>query len=243
MACTSSRAWRLPRSEWSGCGRGSRQRLRSPPAASTGGLRRCSSGANPPSGHGVGCPVRPRTCGLVTTPVDANRGPIDGLDGTPHTDRYGVGLKAILLSGTCALVLSLFVTRWAIRQFAAWGLGQLIREDGPRIPPREARDAHDGRRRHRGLGGDRLRVRQAGRRGRRLRGPRCWCCSSWWAWPGWGSSTTSSRSGCSAASVSGARPSWWGRRVVSLTFGVPGARPARAGRDGGRRVAPAVPRA
>jgi phospho-N-acetylmuramoyl-pentapeptide-transferase len=40
-------------------------------------------------------------------------------------------LKAILLSGTCALVLSLFLTRWAIRQFAAWGLGQLIREDGP----------------------------------------------------------------------------------------------------------------
>src|SRR6185295_15156231 len=44
----------------------------------------------------------------------------------------GVGLKAILLSGTWALVLSLFATRWAIRQFAAWGLGQLIREDGPR---------------------------------------------------------------------------------------------------------------
>ncbi len=43
----------------------------------------------------------------------------------------GAGLKAILLSGTCALVLSLFVTRWAFRQFAAWGLGQLIREDGP----------------------------------------------------------------------------------------------------------------
>jgi phospho-N-acetylmuramoyl-pentapeptide-transferase len=41
-------------------------------------------------------------------------------------------LKAILLSGTCALVLSLLLTRWAIRQFAAWGLGQLIREDGPR---------------------------------------------------------------------------------------------------------------
>ena len=41
-------------------------------------------------------------------------------------------MKAILLSGTLALVLSLFVTRWAIRQFAAWGLGQLIREDGPR---------------------------------------------------------------------------------------------------------------
>jgi phospho-N-acetylmuramoyl-pentapeptide-transferase len=41
-------------------------------------------------------------------------------------------LKAILLSGTCALVVSLFVTRWAIAQFASWGLGQLIREDGPR---------------------------------------------------------------------------------------------------------------
>ena len=41
-------------------------------------------------------------------------------------------MKAILLSGTLALVLSLFLTRWAIRQFAAWGLGQLIREDGPR---------------------------------------------------------------------------------------------------------------
>jgi phospho-N-acetylmuramoyl-pentapeptide-transferase len=41
-------------------------------------------------------------------------------------------LKAILLSGTCALVASLFVTRWAIAQFASWGLGQLIREDGPR---------------------------------------------------------------------------------------------------------------
>jgi phospho-N-acetylmuramoyl-pentapeptide-transferase len=40
-------------------------------------------------------------------------------------------LKAVLLSGTCALVLSLFVTRWAIRKFTAWGLGQLIREDGP----------------------------------------------------------------------------------------------------------------
>ena len=53
-------------------------------------------------------------------------------DGTPPHDRYGLGLKAILLSGTCALVLSLFVTRWAIAQFAAWGLGQLIREDGPR---------------------------------------------------------------------------------------------------------------
>jgi phospho-N-acetylmuramoyl-pentapeptide-transferase len=41
-------------------------------------------------------------------------------------------LKAILLSGTCALVVSLFMTRWAIRQFASWGLGQLIREDGPK---------------------------------------------------------------------------------------------------------------
>ncbi|NYD42609.1 phospho-N-acetylmuramoyl-pentapeptide-transferase [Nocardioides panaciterrulae] len=35
------------------------------------------------------------------------------------------------MSGTCALVVSLFATRWAIRQFASWGLGQLIREDGP----------------------------------------------------------------------------------------------------------------
>ncbi len=41
-------------------------------------------------------------------------------------------MKAILLSGTCALVVSLFLTRWAISQFATWGLGQLIREDGPR---------------------------------------------------------------------------------------------------------------
>jgi phospho-N-acetylmuramoyl-pentapeptide-transferase len=31
-------------------------------------------------------------------------------------------MKAILLSGTCALVISLFLTRWAIRQFASWGL-------------------------------------------------------------------------------------------------------------------------
>jgi len=41
-------------------------------------------------------------------------------------------LKAVLLSGTFALVVSLFVTRWAISQFASWGLGQLIREDGPK---------------------------------------------------------------------------------------------------------------
>jgi len=40
-------------------------------------------------------------------------------------------VKAILLSGTCALMVSLFITRWAIRQFASWGLGQLIRQDGP----------------------------------------------------------------------------------------------------------------
>lgn len=40
-------------------------------------------------------------------------------------------MKAILLSGSCALMVSLFITRWAIRQFASWGLGQLIREDGP----------------------------------------------------------------------------------------------------------------
>jgi phospho-N-acetylmuramoyl-pentapeptide-transferase len=41
-------------------------------------------------------------------------------------------LKAILLSATSALVVSLFLTRWAIPQFASWGLGQLIREDGPK---------------------------------------------------------------------------------------------------------------
>ena len=41
-------------------------------------------------------------------------------------------MKAILLSGAFALTLSLLLTRWAIAQFATWGLGQLIREDGPR---------------------------------------------------------------------------------------------------------------
>jgi phospho-N-acetylmuramoyl-pentapeptide-transferase len=40
-------------------------------------------------------------------------------------------VKAILLSGILALLAALFLTRWAIRQFATWGLGQLIREDGP----------------------------------------------------------------------------------------------------------------
>lgn len=40
-------------------------------------------------------------------------------------------MKAILLSGACALMVSLFLTRWAIPQFASWGLGQLIRDDGP----------------------------------------------------------------------------------------------------------------
>ncbi|HEX6324932.1 MAG TPA: phospho-N-acetylmuramoyl-pentapeptide-transferase, partial [Jiangellaceae bacterium] len=42
------------------------------------------------------------------------------------------GLKAILLSGTGALMVSLLMTRWAIPQFASWGLGQLIRDDGPK---------------------------------------------------------------------------------------------------------------
>jgi phospho-N-acetylmuramoyl-pentapeptide-transferase len=41
-------------------------------------------------------------------------------------------LKAILLSGGCALLVSLFLTRWAIARFTAWGLGQLIRQDGPK---------------------------------------------------------------------------------------------------------------
>ena len=50
----------------------------------------------------------------------------------PHTIGTDSGLKAILLSGACALVVSLFITRWAIVQFSSWGLGQLIRDDGPR---------------------------------------------------------------------------------------------------------------
>ena len=41
-------------------------------------------------------------------------------------------MKAILLSGAFALMASLLLTRWAIPQFAAWGIGQLIREDGPK---------------------------------------------------------------------------------------------------------------
>ncbi|QWZ09956.1 phospho-N-acetylmuramoyl-pentapeptide-transferase [Nocardioides panacis] len=41
-------------------------------------------------------------------------------------------MKAILLSGTVALLVTLVLTRWAISQFASWGLGQLIREDGPK---------------------------------------------------------------------------------------------------------------
>ena len=41
-------------------------------------------------------------------------------------------MKAILLSGMCALVASLFITRWAFPRFRSWRLGQLIREDGPK---------------------------------------------------------------------------------------------------------------
>ncbi|WP_310962977.1 phospho-N-acetylmuramoyl-pentapeptide-transferase [Nocardioides terrisoli] len=40
-------------------------------------------------------------------------------------------MKAILLAGTLALVLTLVGTRYAIRFFAAKGYGQLIRDDGP----------------------------------------------------------------------------------------------------------------
>jgi phospho-N-acetylmuramoyl-pentapeptide-transferase len=40
-------------------------------------------------------------------------------------------MKAILLSGTIALLLSLLSTRFAIRQFTIWGYGQEIRDDGP----------------------------------------------------------------------------------------------------------------
>src|SRR5512144_102317 len=69
---------------------------------------------------------------LCFCPRRASRPDRDGLGGTPTHDRHGLGLKAILLSGTCALMVSLFITRWAIPQFASWGLGQLIREDGPK---------------------------------------------------------------------------------------------------------------
>ena len=69
---------------------------------------------------------------VVSFVAQASRRDRDGLDGMPPHDRYGLGLKAILLSGTCALMVSLLITRWAIPQLASWGLGQLIREDGPK---------------------------------------------------------------------------------------------------------------
>jgi phospho-N-acetylmuramoyl-pentapeptide-transferase len=40
-------------------------------------------------------------------------------------------MRAVLLSGALALVLSLVTTRLAIRQFTIWGLGQEVRVDGP----------------------------------------------------------------------------------------------------------------
>ncbi|NUR06002.1 MAG: phospho-N-acetylmuramoyl-pentapeptide-transferase [Nocardioidaceae bacterium] len=40
-------------------------------------------------------------------------------------------MRAVLLGGTISLVLSLFGTRLAIRQFTIWGFGQEIRKDGP----------------------------------------------------------------------------------------------------------------
>jgi phospho-N-acetylmuramoyl-pentapeptide-transferase len=40
-------------------------------------------------------------------------------------------MRAILLSGTIALLLSLLITRLALRQFTKWGFGQPIRADGP----------------------------------------------------------------------------------------------------------------
>ncbi|MFT4084629.1 MAG: phospho-N-acetylmuramoyl-pentapeptide-transferase [Nocardioides sp.] len=40
-------------------------------------------------------------------------------------------MRAILLSGAIALLLSLLGTRLAIRQFTRWGYGQEIRDDGP----------------------------------------------------------------------------------------------------------------
>lgn len=40
-------------------------------------------------------------------------------------------MRAVLLSGTISLILSLLSTRLAIRQFTIWGFGQEIRQDGP----------------------------------------------------------------------------------------------------------------
>ena len=40
-------------------------------------------------------------------------------------------MRAVLLGGAISLVLSLLLTRLAVRQFAIWGLGQEVRVDGP----------------------------------------------------------------------------------------------------------------
>jgi phospho-N-acetylmuramoyl-pentapeptide-transferase len=40
-------------------------------------------------------------------------------------------MRAVLLGGGIALLISLLGTRYAIRQFTRWGLGQQIRSDGP----------------------------------------------------------------------------------------------------------------
>ncbi|MDN4163611.1 phospho-N-acetylmuramoyl-pentapeptide-transferase, partial [Nocardioides sp. SOB72] len=40
-------------------------------------------------------------------------------------------MRAILLGGGLALLISLIGTRFAIRQFTRWGYGQEVRDDGP----------------------------------------------------------------------------------------------------------------
>ena len=93
------------------------------------------------------------TCDVVSCcfcPRRASRPDRDGLDGTPH-DRYGLGLTAILLSGTCAhgVVVHHSLGDPAVRLLGPWAA----------IPRRRSQDAsceegypHDGRRRRRGLG-------------------------------------------------------------------------------------------
>ena len=57
-------------------------------------------------------------------------------------------MRAILLGGGLALLISLLGTRVAINLFTNWGYGQEIRDDGPDHPPHQARHAHHGRRGH-----------------------------------------------------------------------------------------------
>ena len=55
-------------------------------------------------------------------------------------------MRAILLSGGIALLVSLLGTRVAINQFTRLGYGQQIRDDGPTSHHTKLRHAHHGRR-------------------------------------------------------------------------------------------------